>query len=169
MIDKEKMKDGRGKIKNFLSFTCQLSAPIYLLAALLLSNALILFAPDWFWLRFPAALALTFVLPGWAWVSALGWMHTDDTIERIVLIIGWASVISALALLLALLLPGPFTETPNLLALNLATLSGLLWQIWPQSANNKSLTPQSPIVNTLVGTGRCAPYHRSCAGPERKS
>jgi hypothetical protein len=103
---------------------------ITLFLALLLGNTIVLYSsPDWTWLRFPAALALTFVLPGWAWLSALGWLHTDDAIERIVLVSGGSSVLSALALLIALLLPGPFTETPNLIALNLATLTGLAWSI----------------------------------------
>lgn len=101
--------------------------PLGLLLALILCNLIILFSPDWFWLRFPAAVVLIFVLPGWAWASALNWLDTDDVIERMVLIFGCASVISAMVLLLALLLPGPFTETPNLIALNLATLIGLMW------------------------------------------
>ncbi len=101
---------------------------VYLLLTLLLTNAIILFSPDWPWLRLLAAFALTFVLPGWAWLSALNWMQTSDVVERLVLIPSFASVLSALALLIALLLPGPFTETPNLIALNLATLTGLLWQ-----------------------------------------
>ncbi|GIK40586.1 MAG: hypothetical protein BroJett011_44190 [Chloroflexota bacterium] len=103
---------------------------ISLFLALLLGNAIILYSsPDWTWLRFPAALALTFVLPGWAWMSALDWLNTDDAVERIVLVIGGSSVLSALALLIALLLPGPFTETPNLIALNLATLTGIAGSI----------------------------------------
>lgn len=105
------------------------TSPIYLFLALLVANAIILFSPDWFWLRFPAAVALTFVLPGWAWASALNWLDTDEVIERIVLVFGVASIISAIALLIALLLPGPFTETPNLIALNLATLTGLVWRL----------------------------------------
>jgi uncharacterized membrane protein len=131
-----------------------------LLLALLLGNAIILYSNlEWVWLRFPAALALTFVLPGWAWLLALGWMQTDEAIERIVLVIGCSSVLSALVLLIALLLPGPFTETPNLVALNLATLTGLLYPsisrlIWRMANGewrmaNKSLISnlQSPISN----------------------
>ncbi len=102
---------------------------IGLLLGLVLCNLIILIGPDWFWLRFPAAVALTFVLPGWAWVSALNWLDTDDVVERMVLLLGGGSVISAAALLLALLVPGPFTETPNLIALNLATLTGLAWRL----------------------------------------
>ncbi|MBI1879252.1 MAG: hypothetical protein HYR94_13710, partial [Chloroflexi bacterium] len=52
---------------------------IALFLALLLGNAVVLYSDlDWIWLRLPAALALTFVLPGWAWLSALNWMQTDD-------------------------------------------------------------------------------------------
>jgi hypothetical protein len=102
---------------------------IYLLLALLLTNAIILFGPDWLWLRLPAAFVLTFVLPGWAWLSALNWMQTSDIVERLVLIPGFSSVLSSLALLITLMWPGSFTETPNLVALNLATLTGLLWGI----------------------------------------
>lgn len=112
---------------------------ITLFLALLLSNAIVLSSSlDWTWLRFPAALALTFVLPGWAWMSALNWLHTDDAVERVVLVIGGSSVLSALALLIALLLPGAFTETPNLVALNLATLTGLAWS---------TVSSQSKIAN----------------------
>ncbi|HXV97429.1 MAG TPA: glycosyltransferase family 39 protein, partial [Anaerolineae bacterium] len=126
---------------------------------MLLSNALILYSSlEWVWLRFPAALALTFVLPGWAWLSALDWMDTNDAVERIVLVVGCSSVLSALALLIALLLPGPFTETPNLIALNLATLTGLLWGMaakrgewqmadgrWRISNTQRARCLQSPI------------------------
>jgi 4-amino-4-deoxy-L-arabinose transferase-like glycosyltransferase len=119
---------------------------ITLFLALLLGNTIVLFSNlDWTWLRFPAALALIFVLPGGAWVSALGWLQTDDAIERIVLIVGCSSVISALALLIALLLPGPFTETPTLIALNLATLTGLLYPLIP-SPDSKIENPKSKIV-----------------------
>ncbi|MCL4297619.1 MAG: glycosyltransferase family 39 protein [Anaerolineae bacterium] len=115
---------------------------ITLFLALLLGNAVVLYGSlDWTWLRFPAALALTFVLPGWAWMSALDWLHTDDGIERIVLIVGGSSVLSALALLIALLLPGPFTETPNLIALDLATLSGIAWSMVTQKSKIENPRP----------------------------
>ncbi|NJO00063.1 MAG: DUF1616 domain-containing protein [Anaerolineales bacterium] len=127
---------------------------IGLFLVLLLSNAIVLYSnPDWTWLRFPAALALIFVLPGWAWLLALHWLHTDDLIERIVLVIGLSSVLSALALLIALLLPGPFTETPNLTALNLATLTGLAWgMVNGRMANGRMarLLSKSPISTQSV-------------------
>ena len=98
--------------------------------ALLISNAIILFGNlDWLWLRLSAALALTFVLPGWAWLPILNWMQTDQAIERIVLIIGASSLLSALVLFITVLLPGPFTETPLLIALNLTTLAGIIYQV----------------------------------------
>ncbi len=97
--------------------------------ALLLSNAIILFSnPDWIWLRMPAALALTFVLPGWAWLPTLKWMQTRQAIERIVLIVGFSSLLSALTLFITVLLPGPFTETPLLISLTLTALTGLISQ-----------------------------------------
>ncbi|MBE7470276.1 MAG: hypothetical protein DPW09_13130 [Anaerolineae bacterium] len=124
-----------------------------LFLALLLSNAIVLFSNlDWIWLRFPAALVLTFVLPGWAWLLALNWLHTDDLVERIVLVIGLSSVLSALVLLIALLLPGPFTETPNLIALNLATLTGLVWRManseWRMVAISDKLS--APNLQSLI-------------------
>jgi 4-amino-4-deoxy-L-arabinose transferase-like glycosyltransferase len=104
-------------------------AQIGLFAALLLSNALLLYSNlDWLWLRLPAALSLTFILPGWAWLPILSWLQTRQAIERIVLVVGLSSLFSALVLLFTLLLPGPFTETPVFIALNLVTLMGLLCQ-----------------------------------------
>lgn len=101
---------------------------IALFVALLLSNAIILYGNlDWNWLRLPAAWALTFVLPGWAWLSSLGWLQTNQAIERIVLVGGFSLILSSLALLITVLLPGPFTETPVIVTLNLVTLTGLLW------------------------------------------
>lgn len=114
--------------------------PIGLFLALLTGNAIVLYSNfEWGWLRFPAALALTFVLPGWAWLPALAWMHTSRAIERIILVVGFSSLLSALTLLLVLLLvPGPFTETPVLLALNIVTAAGILCQL---AFNSKSETP----------------------------
>ena len=103
---------------------------IALFVALLLSNAIILYVNlDWTWLRLPAAWALTFVLPGWAWLAAIGWLQTDRAIERIVLVSGFSLTLSSLALLITVLLPGPFTETPVIITLNLVTLAGLLFQL----------------------------------------
>ncbi len=121
---------------------------IGLLAALLFGNAIVLYSNlQWFWLRFPTALALSFILAGWAWLPALGWMQTQHALERLVLIIGLSSLLSALALLIALLLPGPFTETPALIPLNLATLTGLLCQSIPYPHNPKPKT-QNPRSKT---------------------
>lgn len=104
---------------------------IGLLVALLVSNAIILYAnPGWSWLRWPAALALMFVLPGWAWLPALGWLQTARAVERVVLVTGLSSLLSALALLVALLaLPGLFQETTVLVPLSLVSLAGLLAQV----------------------------------------
>lgn len=103
---------------------------IALFVALLLSNAIILYVNlDWIWLRLPAAWALTFVLPGWAWLATVGWLQTDRAIERIVLVSGFSLTLSSLALLITVLLPGPFTETPVIITLNLVTLAGLLFQL----------------------------------------
>jgi hypothetical protein len=107
-----------------------------LVMALLLSNAIVLSGNfDWEWLRFGAALTLTFVLPGLAWLPALGWLHTRCPLERATLVLGGSSLLTALALFLALSLPGPFTEPSTLVALNLITLAGLLLQrLKPPSA-----------------------------------
>lgn len=106
---------------------------IGLLVALLVGNAIILYANlDWSWLRFPVAVVFMFVLPGWAWLPALGWLKTRDGIERVTLLVGLSSLLSALALLVALMsLPGRFNESTALLALNLVTLAGLLAQFLP--------------------------------------
>ncbi len=121
---------------------------ITLLLILGLSNAIILFGPDWLWLRLPAALALTFVLPGWAWLMALNWLHTTDPLERVILVPGVSSVLTALVLFIALFTPGPFTEVPNLIALNLATLTGLAWGMANvRMANKTTTTHPPPIVN----------------------
>lgn len=102
---------------------------IGLFLALLLGNAIVLFSDlGWTWLRLPTALALTLVLPGWAWLPALGWMQTRCAIERVFLVCGFSSLLSALVLLITVLLPGPFTESPVLIALSLTTFAGLLCQ-----------------------------------------
>jgi 4-amino-4-deoxy-L-arabinose transferase-like glycosyltransferase len=114
--------------------------------ALLVGNAIVLYTPlTWAWLRFPVALALTFILPGWAWLPAFDWMQTRQAIERLVLVIGLSSLLSALALLLVLLVPGPFTETPVLIALDLAILAGLLLQaIARRLPIHRAAGPDSP-------------------------
>lgn len=102
-------------------------ALISLFVALLLSNAILLWSnPDWLWLRLPAALALLWVLPGWAWAALFGWFRTDDGLERLVLVGGVGSLLAALALLVAVLLPGPFTEPVVWATLNLLTVAGLV-------------------------------------------
>lgn len=102
---------------------------IALFVALLLSNAIILYGNlDWLWLRLPAALTLVFILPGWAWLPCVGWLQTSQALERGMLIIGLSALFVACILLLVLFLPGPFTETPVLIALNLVTLAGIMTQ-----------------------------------------
>jgi 4-amino-4-deoxy-L-arabinose transferase-like glycosyltransferase len=102
---------------------------IALFVALLSSNAILLYgSPEWLWLRLPAALALTFVLSGWAWLPVFGWLQTNQAFERIVLIVGLSSLFSALALFITVLLPGPFTEMPVFIALNLTIVIGLVCQ-----------------------------------------
>jgi hypothetical protein len=100
-----------------------------LFVALLLSNAIVLYSNlDWLWLRLPTALIVVFILPGWAWLPLVGWLQTSQALERVALIIGLSSLFVACVLLVVLFLPGPFTETPVLLALNLTTLAGLAAQ-----------------------------------------
>ncbi len=123
--------------------------------ALLAGNAIILFADlGWVWLRFPAALGLMFGLPGWAWLPPLGWMQTNRGLERMFLVVGLSSLLSAAALLIALILPGPFTETPALIALNLTILSGLLFQLTQNSKlsaqNFKLEWPSRPVLLLLL-------------------
>ena len=102
---------------------------IGLAMALLISNAIILYSNlDWIWLRLPAVLALVFVWPGWAWLPVFSWLQTRQAIERLVLIVGFSSLIAALMLLIIVLIPGPFTESPVLVGLNLTVLTGLLFQ-----------------------------------------
>ncbi len=100
---------------------------IYLIITLLISNVFILFGnQDWLWLRLPAVITLIFVLPGWSWALATGWLGTRDAIERGLIIFGLSLVSSSLGLLIAVMLPGPFSELPVLISLNLLTLSGLV-------------------------------------------
>lgn len=114
---------------------------IGLLLALLFGNAIILYAnPDWFWLRFPTAIAFMFVLPGLAWLPALAWLQTSHVVERAVLVAGLSSLLSALALLIALLaLPGLFQETTVLVTLSLVSLAGLLAQAMTRSRTASSM------------------------------
>ncbi len=102
-----------------------------LFLALLLSNAIILYdGPGGDELRLPAALALVFVLPGWAWLPALGWLRTSQAIERLVLVAGFSSLFSALALLVNLMsLPALFGEPSVLITQNGLILAGLVVQI----------------------------------------
>jgi len=122
--------------------------------ALLLGNAIILYGNlDWFWLRWPAAVTMMFVLPGWAWLPCFGWLHTRQAIERIVLVVGLSSLLSALVLLVTVLLPGPFTEPPVMIALNLAILAGLGCQLIPaiqSKIHNQKAKIEWPSRNVLL-------------------
>lgn len=124
--------------------------PIALLAALLLGNAIVLYSSwDALWLRWPAALALAFILPGWAWLPCLNWFHTSNGVERIILVGGFSSLFSALALFITVLLPGPFNEPAVLITLNVVTLAGLLSQctLIYFRKTPKPQTPKSPNFN----------------------
>lgn len=104
------------------------SLPLGLFFALLACNAFLFFGPaDWLWLRLPAALCLTFVLPGWPWLAAFNWAATRQGIERVILVFGISLVLSSLGLLVAVLLPAPFTEAPVLITLNMLSLAGILF------------------------------------------
>ena len=98
---------------------------------MLFGNAIILYGQSvWLdWARFITVVTFVFVLPGWVWLTVWGWFRTMQALERLVLIIGLSSLLSALALLLTLFLPGPFTETPVLIALNLIIGIGLIFQL----------------------------------------
>src|SRR5688572_4788997 len=98
--------------------------------ALLLSNAIILWArPEWLWLRLPAALLLVFLLPGWSWLPLFGWLQTREALERGVVLMGLSSLLSAEALLITVLISGPFVESRVLITLNILVLIGLLSQL----------------------------------------
>ncbi len=119
---------------------------IYLIIALLISNALILFGnQDWLWLRLPAVIALIFVLPGWSWAAAAGWLGTREAIERGLIIFGLSLVSTSLGLLIAVMLPGPFSEVPVLITLNLVTLTGLAAALIRSKYRPFSKTPSSLI------------------------
>jgi hypothetical protein len=118
--------------------------PLGLLVALLLGDAIILFSlPTWFWLRLPVIIGFVFVLPGLAWLPLSGWMKTDDGVERLVLLPGVSSLLVAFALLITVLLPGPFTEPVVLMALNLLVGVGVvaqfLWHPQPRSPGDHCL------------------------------
>ncbi len=119
-----------------------------LLLALFISNALVLFgqAPLWDGPRFGAAVALLFILPGWAWLPLLDWMQTRRGIERLLLVVGVASILSALALLITVFIPGPFSEGPVLIALNLLTLSGLIAQLIRHRLTTPRASPAGPFL-----------------------
>jgi len=119
---------------------------IFLFVALLLSNAIILFIPPtWNWLRLPTVVSFIFVLPGWAWLPALGWMHTRRAIERIALIFGVSSLLVAVTLYLVVVLPGGFTETPVLIAVNLTIVAGLVCQLFFVQ-NSRNAAERSALV-----------------------
>ncbi len=131
---------------------------IGLFVALLLGNAIVLFctSESWDGLRLVSALGLTFVLPGWAWLPAVGWMHTAQAVERSVLIIGLSSLLLAGVLFLTVLLPGPFTQTPVLIGLNLLSLFGIIYQSLPFTKDSLSTAkptlewPSRPILIILL-------------------
>lgn len=117
-----------------------------LVLALLISNALILFGSSTIWEgpRLIAAVAMTFALSGWAWLPLFGWLWTTQLIERIVLVIGLSSLLSALALFLTLFLPGPFTEMSVMICLNLTIFVGLMGQL-VIGARRQHQTTNDPI------------------------
>jgi len=103
----------------------QLRWHLILLAGLSLTNVIVVLA-DVSWLRLLAGVALVFVLPGLAWLHAFNWFETRCGIERIVLVGGLSAAISSAALLGAIYWPGPWTLYPTLIALDLATLLGVV-------------------------------------------
>ncbi|HMR64163.1 MAG TPA: glycosyltransferase family 39 protein [Anaerolineae bacterium] len=129
--------------------------PLGLLLALLTGNAFLFYGPtDWLWLRLPAAIGLTFVLPGWPWLAAFNWAGTRQGVERVVLIFGLSLVLASLGLLGTVLLPGPFTEVPVLITLNALSLAGLifyslrLWTGRPQARERLRL--EWPAHTTFI-------------------
>ena len=119
-----------------------------ILVALLISNAIILFTPlRWGWLRWPNAVLFSLVLPGLAWPPLLRWLHTPRAIERIVLVFGASTVLVGLLLYGVVLLPGPFTEPPVLVAINLLIIAGVVAQF---RARGDALPLQWPPRRVLL-------------------
>jgi 4-amino-4-deoxy-L-arabinose transferase-like glycosyltransferase len=144
--------------------------PIVLFAALLLSNAILLYSSwDALWLRWPAAVALAFILPGWAWLPYLNWFHTSDRLERIVLVGSFSSLFSALALFITVLLPGSFNELSVLITLNAVILAGLLSQlILSYPLKTQALPPHLP-TSTWAGSFRPPPQFFRLPGISKTS
>jgi len=118
--------------------------------ALLGSDAIILFSPpEWGWLRIPTAITLVFILPGLAWLPALNWMHSDQALERLTLIGGVSSVLSALTLFITLWVVVPFTETPVLIGLNLLIVVGVLVHVATCKLGIKNCNLQSLIYDLI--------------------
>ena len=127
---------------------------IGLFVALLAGNAIILFDP---WSgEFPrllAAIILPYLLPGWAWLPVLGWMRTNRALERIVLVFGCSSLLTATALLFLVFAPGPFTEMPTLIVTDLIILIGLITQLIQKfrfTSNLQSLPLEWPPRTVLL-------------------
>jgi 4-amino-4-deoxy-L-arabinose transferase-like glycosyltransferase len=135
---------------------------ITVFVALLLSNAIIFFAPPaWGWLRIPNAVAFVLALPGLAWLPVLRWLHTRQAIERLTLVFGVSSLLAALLLYGVVLLPGPFTETPVLLALNGLIVAGLVAQLfWRDEAGGPLEWPSRRVLFILLAILAVAAFNR---------
>ncbi|MDM8526882.1 glycosyltransferase family 39 protein [Anaerolineales bacterium HSG24] len=136
---------------------------VFIIVALLFCNATILFAPHtWYALRFPVAIGLVFVLPGMAWLPALNWMHTHNAIERLSLIIGLSSVLSALTLFIGLWITVPFTETPVIVGLNLLIGGGIMAMIFNQQQSGSPIEwPSRTTMLILVAIFAVALFTRT--------
>lgn len=91
-------------------------------------------------LRMAAGLAMIFVLPGWAWLSATRWLGIRCALERVVLLGTLSAAISALALLGAVYWPGPFDLAATLVSLDLAILAGVALRLLRGQAGSKAET-----------------------------
>ncbi|MCB0192741.1 MAG: glycosyltransferase family 39 protein [Anaerolineae bacterium] len=119
--------------------------PIILLMA---ANGLILTQAPLI-LRYPAALLLLVVLPGWVWTQNLV-DHTLDRIERITLAVGLSLALSIFGSLLAVYLPGPLTVSHLLTTLDAIIIIGLGVNLWQHRADTAPLSPHWLIPLSLV-------------------
>jgi 4-amino-4-deoxy-L-arabinose transferase-like glycosyltransferase len=109
------------------------------LLALAGSNAAILFTGS-ILLRYPAALLLLYLLPGWALLGGLRLLHSADRLERLAVAVAVSYALSAPATLWLIYLPGPLTVPQLLLMCDALTLAPLLIGLLRRSAK-----PEQPV------------------------
>ncbi len=130
-----------------------------LLATGLANGVILIGAPDA--LRLLAGMALLFVFPGLGWLWALNWLGSQDGVERIVLLAGISCAIASVALLAAVYWPQPFDLTQVLIALDAATLSGLVVSLFARRGTSAGWHwPRGAILTGLLAVLAVAIYLR---------